>query len=343
MCIMDRCFAKTAEAAALWRGSNNKNGADGVAASTLRETINEDFHAIGVKVIVVAGEGLLDEAPMLDVEEELGDLESEVILYTSVDVIDGTTPLAYGRANSISVGACALKGRGNLFKSKHEGRFWHYVLNTETTRLYRKCRTEGTTLREVPSFQPDKSPFEQDLETIMRVCAYANRKDLSELCIAVLDRDCNKHIFSDLERLKVQCVREDHGSIALALNSQRREHHIDGFLGRAGSPEGAITAAGICTFGGEGWFKWYLPDDVTEAEQERVAIVGAGHDPNKIYTAADLASGHVFINIASITGIDGWLDPVTYVDGKARVHTFMSRSYTQSDHTGIVGRTKRVL
>jgi fructose-1,6-bisphosphatase/sedoheptulose 1,7-bisphosphatase-like protein len=75
---------------------------------------------------------------------------------------------------------------------------------------------------------------------------------------------------------------------------------------------------------GVAWFKWYLDS----APEERDDIIAAGFDPDKIYTMDDLASGHVFISISSITGTD-MLPPVEYRGGGVlRVATYFGRSRT---------------
>src|SRR5689334_5536413 len=94
-----------AMAAARWVGRGDKNGADGVAVNAMRTLIS----TVGMRGVVVIGEGEKDNAPMLFNGEEVGDgtgPETDV----AVDPIDGTTLTAKGQNNAVSVMAVAPRG-----------------------------------------------------------------------------------------------------------------------------------------------------------------------------------------------------------------------------------------
>ena len=100
-----RVTEAAAMAAGRWVGRGDKNGADGVAVNAMRALIS----TVGMRGIVVIGEGEKDNAPMLFNGEEVGDgtgPECDV----AVDPIDGTTLAAKGMANAISVMAVAPRG-----------------------------------------------------------------------------------------------------------------------------------------------------------------------------------------------------------------------------------------
>ena len=86
-------------------GRGDKNGADDVAVNAMRALIS----TVGMRGVVVIGEGEKDNAPMLFNGEEVGDgtgPECDV----AVDPIDGTTLAAKGMANAIAVMAVAPRG-----------------------------------------------------------------------------------------------------------------------------------------------------------------------------------------------------------------------------------------
>ena len=92
-------------AAGRWVGRGDKNGADGVAVNAMRTLIS----TVGMRGVVVIGEGEKDNAPMLFNGEEVGDgtgPECDV----AVDPIDGTTLAAKGMTNAIAVMAVAPRG-----------------------------------------------------------------------------------------------------------------------------------------------------------------------------------------------------------------------------------------
>ena len=89
-------------AAARWVGRGDKNGADGAAVNAMRCMIG----SVGMRGMVVIGEGEKDNAPMLYNGEEVGDgtgPECDV----AVDPIDGTTLTAKGMNNAVAVMAVA--------------------------------------------------------------------------------------------------------------------------------------------------------------------------------------------------------------------------------------------
>jgi len=117
--IPDRNLAlelvRVTEAAALasgrWVGRGKKNEGDGAAVDAMRTLIN----SVQMNGVVVIGEGEKDQAPMLFNGERVGTGEgAEVDI--AVDPIDGTTLMAEGRPNAISVlagdGVCGAGRRG---------------------------------------------------------------------------------------------------------------------------------------------------------------------------------------------------------------------------------------
>src|SRR6201746_1375565 len=103
-----RVTEAAAMAAGRWVGRGDKNGADGVAVNAMRTLIS----TVGMRGVVVIGEGEKDNAPMLFNGEQVGDgtgPECDV----AVDPIDGTTLAAKGMANAIAV--MAVAPRGSMF------------------------------------------------------------------------------------------------------------------------------------------------------------------------------------------------------------------------------------
>src|SRR6478672_5349878 len=100
-----RVTEAAAMAAGRWVGRGDKNGAYGVAVNAMRTLIS----TVGMRGVVVIGEGEKDNAPMLYNGEQVGGgtgPECDV----AVDPIDGTTLAAKGMANAIAVLAVAPRG-----------------------------------------------------------------------------------------------------------------------------------------------------------------------------------------------------------------------------------------
>ena len=104
-------FARSTERAAygasLYRGKNDKMGADQAAVDEMRQQLNK----INMKGKVVIGEGELDEAPMLYINEKLGTRKGDEF-DLAVDPLEGTNFTAKNLPNALSV--LAVTRRGNL-------------------------------------------------------------------------------------------------------------------------------------------------------------------------------------------------------------------------------------
>src|SRR5438034_7906380 len=106
-------FVRATENAALsvlpWLGRGEKEKADAAAC----DAINGVFDLVDICGEVLIGEGLKDNAPGLFVGDRLGTWkEGSPCFDVAVDPIDGTTNLANGLPNSISVMAASQRRPG---------------------------------------------------------------------------------------------------------------------------------------------------------------------------------------------------------------------------------------
>ena len=102
-------FAKTTERGAYGAstliGKNDKIGADQAAVDEMRNELNK----INMKGKIVIGEGEMDKAPMLYINEEVGTQNGEEF-DIAVDPLEGTNFAAKNLPNALSVLAVARKG-----------------------------------------------------------------------------------------------------------------------------------------------------------------------------------------------------------------------------------------
>ena len=96
--------SRAAYGASLFKGKNNKIAADKAAVDEMRK----DLNTINMRGIVVIGEGELDEAPMLYINEKLGTNTGDE-LDIAVDPLEGTNFTAKNLPNALSVIAVAKK------------------------------------------------------------------------------------------------------------------------------------------------------------------------------------------------------------------------------------------
>src|SRR5688572_27851279 len=100
-----RITEAAAIAAAHFMGHGNNVRADQAAVDAMRKAMSEvSFHGT-----IVIGEGERDEAPMLYIGEEVGRGDGPEV-DIAVDAVEGTTPVAKGRANALATIAVSEKG-----------------------------------------------------------------------------------------------------------------------------------------------------------------------------------------------------------------------------------------
>jgi fructose-1,6-bisphosphatase II len=95
-------------AAGRWVGRGDKEGGDGAAVNAIRQLVN----TVAMCGVVVIGEGEKDKAPMLFNGEEVGNGNGPECDF-AVDPVDGTTVMAKGMPDAISV--LAVAERGSMF------------------------------------------------------------------------------------------------------------------------------------------------------------------------------------------------------------------------------------
>lgn len=108
-----RAVELAAIAAYKYIGSKDKNLVDEAAVKTLQIMLQ----SAPIRTRVIVGEGELDQAPMLYVNQELGQKESKIKFDIAVDPIEGTYPAAYNIAGSIS---CLAAARENTITALPE-------------------------------------------------------------------------------------------------------------------------------------------------------------------------------------------------------------------------------
>ena len=104
-------FAKTTErgayGASVFKGKNDKIAADQAAVDEMRNELNK----INMRGRIVIGEGEMDEAPMLYINEKVGTQNGEEF-DIAVDPLEGTNFAAKNLPNALSV--LAVAGKGSL-------------------------------------------------------------------------------------------------------------------------------------------------------------------------------------------------------------------------------------
>ena len=305
---MDRNLAlelvRVTESAALvsskFMGRGDKNGADGAAVEAMRRA----FESIKINGEVVIGEGELDEAPMLYIGEKVGlqtDDCKEVDI--AVDPLEGTTLIAKGLPNAISVIAMGAKGS---------------LLNAPDT--YMKKIIVGPKAK--GAIDLTKS-IEENILSVAKVLG----KKTSEMTIITQDRDRHNYIVEAARKLGARIKVFSDGDVAAGIATCFDDTGIDMLMGIGGGPEGVITAAAVKCMGGDMQAQIY---PLSDQEINRCYEMGfSDEDIEKVLTIDDLAKGDdLFFAATGITQGD-LLKGVTPIgNNKAKTQSVVMRGKT---------------
>ena len=281
---MDRNLAlelvRVTEAAALvssqFMGRGDKNGADGAAVEAMRRA----FETVKIDGEVVIGEGELDEAPMLYIGEKVGmATEDSMKVDIAVDPLDGTTLIAKGLPNVISV--IAMGKKGSLLKAP----------DTYMKKIIVGPKAKGCI------------DLNASVEENIKNVAKALNKKTTEMTITVQDRERHNYIFEAARKLGTRIKMFGDGDVAAGIATCFDDTGIDMLMGIGGGPEGVITAAAIKCMGGDMQAQIY---PLSDSERVRCYEMGlTDTDIEKVLSLEDLAKGdELFFAATGITDGD---------------------------------------
>ncbi|MCM3567340.1 class II fructose-bisphosphatase [Neobacillus mesonae] len=273
--IMDFLQASQLAAAASfpWIGRINKNEADGAGTEAMRKRMNQ----IDMTGVVVIGEGEMDEAPMLYINERLGTGHGPEV-DIAVDPVEGTTLMSKGQENSLAV--IAVAKRGSLLHAPDM-----YMQKIAAGPKAKGCIDINASLTE-------------NIHSV----AKALEKDCKDLTVMIQDRPRHEGLIQEViqtgARVRLFSDVDITGAIATGLD----EIDVDLLVGTGGAPEGVIAAAALKCLGGDFQGK-LIPEN--EAEYNRCIEMGIPH-PDKSFTIDEIVKSDDCFFVA--TGItDGLL------------------------------------
>lgn len=270
-------FLRVTEAAALassrWVGKGDRDAADQAAVVAMRESMNN----LEMEGTIVIGEGERDEAPMLYIGEKVGSGSGPQISI-AVDPLEGTNLCANGLPNAISVLAACVEGEGHLMHAPD---------------CYMEKLVVGAECKDVIDIT---APPRVNVKAMARALG----KDLDEMIIGILDRPRHEHIIRELREIGCRVHLVSDGDITLALAALDPTAGLDGLMGIGGAPEGVITAAAVCAWGGGMQARLLFPRDGQRERAEK--MVGGNLD--RVFVTEDLAQGDVMVASTGITNGD---------------------------------------
>ncbi|MFU0789401.1 class II fructose-bisphosphatase [Virgibacillus proomii] len=290
-------LVRVTEAAALksarWMGRGKKEEADDAATTAMRAV----FDTIPMQGTVVIGEGEMDEAPMLYIGEKLGTGNGPGV-DVAVDPLEGTSIVANGSWNALSV--IAIADKGTLLHAPD---------------MYMNKIAVGP--EAVGQIDIDASTFE-NLEAV----AKAKNKAIEDIVVTVLDRPRHHKLIEEIREAGARIKLISNGDVAGAINTAFDETGVDILMGIGGAPEGVIAAVALKCLGGEMQGKLFP----TNQEQTDRCLKMGIDDLNKVLYMKDFCSGDDAIFAA--TGVtDGELLKGVQFKGKqATTETVVMRA-----------------
>ncbi|KKW44827.1 MAG: Fructose-1,6-bisphosphatase [Parcubacteria group bacterium GW2011_GWA2_56_21] len=245
-------------AAAKWVGKGDGKAADQASVDAMRSY----FNAIDFNGIIVIGEGAKDEAAELYIGEKLG-RGAGPLCEIAVDPLECTDSVAHGRSNALSV--IATGPEGSLYRAADS---------------YMEKLAVGPLAAEVVD-------LDASVEDNIRNTAKALDKDVSEITVAVLERERHETLVSEVRAAGARVLLFTDGDVAMAIATCKGSSPVDILMGVGGSAEAVLTAAAMRCLGGEILCRW-KPKDAKHVARLNAAGVT---DFSPIFRSTDLARG----------------------------------------------------
>ena len=269
-------FVKSTERAAYgastFKGKNDKIGADQAAVDEMRKILNK----INMKGKIVIGEGELDEAPMLYINEKVGTNIGEEF-DIAVDPLEGTNFVAKNLPNALSV--LAVTRRGNLLHAPD---------------IYMEKIAIGNGL---PKNLLD---LDYGIEKNIKLLSKAKNTTPDKLTACILERPRHDSIIRSLKSLDVKINFITDGDVSGVISVAVPKSNIDIYIGTGGAPEGVLAAAALNCLGCQMQTRLVYQD----SDQKNKAIELGIKDLNKKYNIEDMVKGDVIFCATGITDGD---------------------------------------
>ena len=309
-------FVRATENAALnslqWLGRGDKNGADAAAC----DAIYGVFDVVDCCGTVVIGEGIKDNAPGIFMGAMLGKWTQGAPHFDiAIDPIDGTTNIARGLPNSISVIAASAAEDRNTHSMRHLPSFYAEKLAWGPAVV--KAIAQG-----MPAIELDH-PIEDTLTKV----ASALGKTVKQLVVCTLDRPRHTQLIESIRRAGAALRMITDGDITAALAPSMPESGVDLYAGVGGATEAVLTAAALKTLGGEMLVRMWPRDEAERAEL--LAACGA-EELQRIFKTHDLVSGTSTIFCATGISDSPLLPGIKVEGGKVVTSSILLRAHSRT-------------
>ena len=225
---------------------------------------------------VVIGEGEMDEAPMLFINEKVGTNKGDE-LDIAVDPLEGTNFAAKNLPNALSVLAVAKKG--DLLHAPD---------------MYMEKIAIGKNL--------PKNIIDLDLgvEKNIKLLAEAKNIKTNELTACILKRSRHDDIIKSLKKMDVNINYISDGDVSGVISVAYPKKNIDIYLGIGGAPEGVLAAAALKCLNCQMQTRLHFIENEEKTKAKNLGII----DLNKKYNIEDMIKGDVIFCATGVTDGD---------------------------------------
>ena len=266
-------FIKATEHAAygasLYVGKKDKIAADQSAVDRMRSQLN----LINMKGKIVIGEGEMDEAPMLYINEKVGTNKGDE-LDIAVDPLEGTNFVANNLPNALAV--LAVTKKGNLLHAPD---------------MYMEKIAVG------PGLPKNIIDLDFSIEKNIQLLCKAKKTKTEKLTACVLERKRHDAIIKSLKSLGVKIHFISDGDVSGVISVADPDKKIDIYIGVGGAPEGVLAAAALSCLDCQMQTRLKFYDDNDKKRALKLGIT----DLNKKYNIFDMIKGDVIFCATGVT------------------------------------------
>jgi fructose-1,6-bisphosphatase II len=314
--VLEFEFVRATENAALnaihWLGRGEKEKGDAAAC----DAIYGVFDRLDIRGEVVIGEGMKDNAPGIFVGERLGLWrEGSPRFSIALDPIDGTTNLAKGMPNSISVIAAAQVPEGAANVMRHLPSYYSYKIAYGPLVADAMFREDHPCLLDWP------------LPRVLRFAAKALGKHVRDLVVMTLDRPRHADLVREVRETGAGLRMIGDGDITAAVAPSLPDSGIDLYVGAGGSPEAVLAAAALRCLGGDMQVRMWFHE---EAHRAQVAREIPPEDMALVHRAADLVTGDSALFCATGISDSALLPGIKVIGHRAETHSILMRARSRT-------------
>jgi fructose-1,6-bisphosphatase II len=310
--VLEFEFVRATENAALqaihWLGRGEKELADGAACSAIYGV----FDILDIRGEVVIGEGIKDKAPGIFIGEHLGTWRDGSPRFNiALDPIDGTSNIAKGMPNSVSVIAAAQVPDGAPCAMKNLPSFYSHKI------------AYGPAVKKALVEKGDRCLLDMPLSDVIAFVAASLGKRTRDLVVSTMDRPRHADIVRQIRETGAALRMISDGDIAAAVAPSLPDSNVDLYIGMGGSPEGILAAAALKCLGGDMQLRMWPHTE--EHRAEIIAEVGE-EELNKVFRIDDLILGESALFCATGISDSPLLPGCRLVGHRVETHSILMRA-----------------